>query len=231
MIARGPRRSSSGCRLIFGCILAALLGGTTAVAQSPIPSTKPLTTPGLNQPLLVPPATTPKNSQSPTGSGLGLGAQSVPGILPVTNPQASKGGSDAEKIDKAEPSVTVRGFDKLDRLTRGRTAEPVTKSTQDKSKSAEQKAWLPSNFRPTPPLNKPVPTAKDNKNSWGDWYIDRVPVGEAGSIGGKSSGGTGTKTGASTGTGTGGGGSTSGKSQSENQDGDKQSQSSQKPSQ
>jgi hypothetical protein len=101
MIARGPRRSSSGCRLILGCILAAFPGGAISVAQSPITPTKPLTTPGLNQPLLVPPATTSKNSPSATGSGLGLGAQSVPGISPVTNPQASKGGSDAEKIDSS----------------------------------------------------------------------------------------------------------------------------------
>ena len=133
-------------RLILGCILAAFLGGTFAIAQSPITATKPLTTPGLNQPLLVPPATTPKSSPGATGSGLGLGAQSVPGISPVTNPQASKGGSDAEKIDRAEPLVTVRGFDKVDRLTRGGKS-----SEQAKGKSTEQKVWLPSNFGPNLP--------------------------------------------------------------------------------
>jgi hypothetical protein len=105
-------------RLILGCSLAAFFGGAIAVAQSPITSTKPLVTPGLNQPLLVPPATTSKNSPSATGSGLGLGAQSVPGISPVTNPQASKGGSGAESVPPAE------------------TRTP-----------SQQRLWNPSNFR------------------------------------------------------------------------------------
>jgi hypothetical protein len=133
-------------RLILGCILASILGGAIAVAQSPVTSTKPLTTPGMNQPLLVPPPTTSKNSPSPAGSGLGLGVQIVPGVSPVTNPQASKGGSDAEKIHKAETRVTVRGFDKVDRLTRGGKS-----SEEAKGKSTEQKVWLPSNFKPNLP--------------------------------------------------------------------------------
>ena len=144
------RRRTSCIRLILGCILAAFLGGTFAIAQSPITATKPLTTPGLNQPLLVPPATTPKSSPGATGSGLGLGAQSVPGISPVTNPQASKGGSDAEKIDQ-QTLVTVRGFDKVDRLTRGGKS-----SEQAKGKSTEQKVWLPSNFGRLPGADRPA---------------------------------------------------------------------------
>ena len=61
--------------------------------------------------------------------------QTVPGVSPVTNPQASKGGSDAEKIDKAETRVIVRGFDKIDRLTRGgKTSEQAKGKSTDKSK-------------------------------------------------------------------------------------------------
>ena len=49
-------------RLVLGCILAAFFGDVIAEAQSPVTPTKPSTAPGVNQPLLVPPPTTPKNS-------------------------------------------------------------------------------------------------------------------------------------------------------------------------
>jgi hypothetical protein len=218
-------------RLILGCILASILGGAIAVAQSPVTSTKPLTTPGMNQPLLVPPPTTSKNSPSPAGSGLGLGVQIVPGVSPVTNPQASKGGSDAEKIHKAETRVTVRGFDKVDRLTRGGKS-----SEEAKGKSTDKSKWGPGY---TPDKSS---TDKSKFGTWGPGYTPDKSSNDKSRYGTYGPGYTPDKSSADkskfgtwgpgyTSDSSSKDGSTTGKSQSENQDGDKQTQSSQTPSQ
>jgi hypothetical protein len=102
---------------MFGCILAVFLGSTPAVAQSSVTPTKPLTTPGLNQPLLVPPANTSKNPSGVTGLGPGPGG-SIPGFSSVINPQPSTGGRDAESVPSAETRTPTR-----------------------------QRLWNPSNFR------------------------------------------------------------------------------------
>jgi hypothetical protein len=168
-------------RLILGCILAAFLGGTIAVAQSPITATKPLTTPGLNQPLLVPPATTPKNSPSHVGVGLGLGARTVPGIAPVTNPQATKGGSDAEKIGASEQKVWLPQNFRMslpDKPAKVDAAITKQSTKSDQLGSARDYAKPPSKenegarFRTWGPGYSPDKSSKDETKygTWGSGY-------------------------------------------------------------
>lgn len=127
--------------------------GTIVLAQSSITPMKPLTSPGLNTTPAFPSATMWKNSPNPASGGLGLGTQNVPGISPVTNSQASKGGGDAEQINRTEQKAWLpKNF----RLSLPGSSEKVNKVDEVKKKQSinPDAVGAARDFATPPSINK-----------------------------------------------------------------------------